>query len=57
MVEFEDMAPLESFLKFVAGFTVFISVSFGVTYLVTMAEEERAKELQTAAALEAMLQD
>ncbi len=49
------MAPLESFLKFVAGFTVFISVSFGVTYLVSLAEEKEAKEAQTAAALEAML--
>ena len=50
------MAPLESFLKFVAGFTVFISVSFGVTYLVATVEEQEAAELQTAAALEAMLQ-
>jgi len=49
------MAPLESFLKFVAGFTVFISVSFGVTYLVTRVEDQAAAKEQTAAALEAML--
>jgi hypothetical protein len=49
------MAPFESFLKFVAGFTVFISVSFGVTYLVSSVEEQEAAKRQTAAALEAML--
>jgi hypothetical protein len=50
------MTPLESFFKFVAGFTVFISVSFGVTYLVSTVEERAAQQAQTAAALEAMVQ-
>jgi len=49
------MTPVESFLRFVAGFTVFISVSFGVTYAVSVVEEQQAAKDQTASALEAML--
>ena len=49
------MTPVESFLQFVAGFTVFISVSFGVTYAVSVVEEQQAAKDQTASALEAML--
>ncbi len=49
------MTPVEHFFKFVTGFTVFIAVSFGVTYAVTSIDERQTKERQQAAALEAML--
>ena len=51
------MAPFESFLRFVIGFTVFISVSFGVTYAVNSYTVAQQQEEQTAAAFQAMVGD
>ncbi len=49
-----NQSPAGSFLRFFVGFTVFISISFGVTYGVqTYAEKQDAAKLQ-AAALEAL---
>lgn len=49
-------APENSFFKFVVGFLVFISVSFGVTYAVnTVAMNQEASE-QVAAARALMLE-
>lgn len=47
--------PVSSFLRFVVGFSVFLSVSFGVTYTVNTISEKQEAERQTAAALQAML--
>ncbi|MBI5457022.1 hypothetical protein HY969_04775 [Candidatus Kaiserbacteria bacterium] len=48
-------SPVGSFMRFVVGFSVFISVSFGVTYAVNTYTAMQEKEKQTAAAFEAML--
>ena len=50
-----SMGSLEHFLKFVFGFTLFIGVSFGLTYTVTQIDKKQTQEEQTAAAFEAML--
>lgn len=47
--------PFESFLRFVVGFSVFISVSFGVTYAVSTYSQMQEIEEQTAAAFKAMV--
>ncbi len=44
-----------SFLRFVVGFSVFISVSFGVTYAVNTYSIAQEKEQQAAAAFGAMI--
>jgi hypothetical protein len=49
-------SPLQSFLRFVVGFSVFISVSFGVTYAVNTYTVMQEKEKQTAVAFAAMIQ-
>lgn len=43
-----------SFFKFTVGFTLFIALSFGVTYAVNTIAVQQEKERQTAAAFEAM---
>lgn len=48
-------SPVSSFLRFVIGFSVFLSVSFGVTYTVNTISVKQEQERQTAAALKAML--
>jgi len=48
-------SPFESFLRFVVGFSVFISVSFGVTYAVNTYSKMQEIEKQTAAAFQAMV--
>ncbi|TSC87089.1 MAG: hypothetical protein G01um10148_194 [Parcubacteria group bacterium Gr01-1014_8] len=48
-------SPFESFLRFVVGFTVFISVSFGVTYAVNTYSQMQEVEKQTASAFQAMI--
>lgn len=47
-------AGANSFFRFTLGFTLFIAVSFGVTYAVNTIASNQAKERQTAAAFEAM---
>lgn len=47
--------PVGSFLRFVVGFSVFISVSFGVTYAVNTYSIAQENEQQSAAALKAMV--
>jgi len=49
------MTPFESFLRFVVGFTVFISVSMGVTYAVTTLSARQEQERQTAVAFQALV--
>ncbi len=44
----QQSSPVESFFKFLFGFLIFISVSFGVTY--TVNELAQAKDLSQAAA-------
>lgn len=46
---------MNSFFRFVLGFTVFISVSLGLTVFAGSLALEREKEKQAAAALEALL--
>ena len=48
-------SPVGSFLRFVVGFTVFITVSFGVTYAVNTYTTYKDAQDQTATALHAML--
>ena len=50
-----QQSPAGSFFRFVVGFTVFISVSFGVTYAVNTYTTYKDAQEQTAAALHAML--
>lgn len=50
-----DQAPLNSFLKFVIGFLLFISLSFGLTVAVSTYTAAQDQERQTAAALQALL--
>ena len=44
-----------SFFKFVLGFTVFIAVSFGLTYFVTTYSIAREHEQQVGAAFQALM--
>lgn len=44
-----------SFLKFVLGFTVFIAVSFGLTYAVTTYSIAQERKEQVSAAFQALL--
>ncbi len=44
-----------SFFKFVLGFTVFIAVSFGLTYAVATYSIAREQEQQVGAAFQALL--
>lgn len=46
--------PTNSFLRFLTGFVVFISLSFGITYAVNSYTVSQAK-LQAAAAAQAAL--
>jgi hypothetical protein len=48
-------APLGSFFRFVIGFMLLISISFGVTYAVQKYAISQQAQQQTAAALQAML--
>ena len=48
-------SPLGSFTRFFFGFTLLISISFGVTYAVQKYTTEQDAEQQQAAAVEAML--
>jgi hypothetical protein len=47
--------PVSSFFRFVVGFSVFLTVSFGVTYTVNTISIKQEQERQTAAALQAMV--
>lgn len=51
-----EPSPLDSFLRFVLGFLVFIGVSFGVTYGVSVYTMEQDGKTQQAAALRALLE-
>lgn len=44
-----------SFLKFVLGFTVFIAISFGLTYAVTTYSIAQERERQVGAAFQALV--
>jgi hypothetical protein len=44
-----------SFFRFVLGFTLFIALSFGITYAVNTISIAQEKERQTAAAFQMML--
>lgn len=46
---------MNSFFRFVLGFTVFIGLSLGITVVAGTFALEREKEKQAAAALEALL--
>ncbi|MFZ2886771.1 MAG: hypothetical protein WA021_03055 [Minisyncoccia bacterium] len=46
---------VNSFFKFVFGFTVFIAISFGLTYAVTTYSIAQEKDEQVGAALQAFL--
>lgn len=48
-------APVGSFVRFLIGFLIFISVSFGVTIAVNTYASSQDAQHQTAAAQEAML--
>lgn len=48
-------AQLNSFFRFVLGFSLFIAVSLGITVFVTTYSIKKEKEEQTAAAFRAML--
>ena len=48
-------SPLGSFTRFFFGFTLLISISFGVTYAVQMYTAGEDAQRQQAAAAEAML--
>ncbi len=50
------MNPAGTFLRFVLGFLVFISVSFVVTFFVSTYGIEQEEAEQTAAAVQAMLE-
>lgn len=49
-------SPVGSFLKFVVGFLVFISLSLGLTIAVNDYTIAQQKSQQTAAAIQAVLQ-
>lgn len=44
-----------SFFRFVLGFSLFIALSFGITYAVSAYSIAKAKEKQTAAAFQVLL--
>lgn len=46
---------MNSFFRFLLGFTVFIGLSLGITVVASTFALEREKEKQAAAALEALL--
>ena len=46
---------INSFFRFVLGFTVFIAVSFGLTYAVTTYAVSQEKEQQVASAFQTLL--
>ena len=46
-----------SFFRFVLGFTLFIALSFGVTYAVSTISIAQEKKKQTAAAFQVLLSD
>ncbi|MFZ2719394.1 MAG: hypothetical protein WAZ27_00830, partial [Minisyncoccia bacterium] len=46
---------LNSFFRFVLGFSIFIAVSLAITYSVSVLSIKKEREEQTAAALRAML--
>lgn len=48
-------AQLQSFFRFVLGFSVFVAVSLGLTFAVGTYAIKKDKSEQTAAALEAMI--
>lgn len=48
-------SSLNSFFRFVLGFSVFIAVSLAITYGVSVLSIKKEREEQTAAALKAML--
>jgi len=48
-------SSINSFFRFVFGFSLFIAVSLGITVAVTTYSLKKDKEAQTAAAFEAML--
>ena len=48
-------SSLNSFFRFVLGFSVFIAVSLAITYGVSVLSIRKEREEQTAAALRAML--
>jgi hypothetical protein len=50
-------SPVGSFMRFLVGFTVFISVGFGVTYAVQTVATNQEQEQQTAAAIQAALEN
>jgi hypothetical protein len=50
-----EPTPLDSFLRFVLGFFVFIGVSFGVTYGVTVYTAQQTAAANQATALQALL--
>lgn len=51
------MNPAGSFFRFLLGFLTFISVSFVVTFFVSTYSTSQDAEKQTAAALQAMLEE
>lgn len=44
-----------SFFRFTLGFTLFIALSFGITYAVNTVVVQQEKEQQTAAAFQTMM--
>lgn len=44
-----------SFFRFTLGFTLFIALSFGITYAVNTIAVQQEKEQQTAAAFQTMM--
>lgn len=49
-------SPASSFLKFFVGFTVFIGISFGLTYAIQRYDGERVAQRAQAAAAAEMLE-
>jgi hypothetical protein len=49
-------SPVSSFTKSLVGFSVFIGVSFGITFWVNMISIQESKDEQTAAAAARMLE-
>ena len=48
-------SPINSFLRYVLGFLLFISVSFGVTFSVNAISARQTAAAQQAAALSALI--
>jgi hypothetical protein len=51
-----NRSPVGSFAKFTIGFLIFISISLGITIVVNSFSANQTKDQQTAAAIQAMLQ-